>query len=63
MRHPTNQPQTRQLELFLPPQKGPDYPALPPEVRQRIVPLLARLLQEHHARSLAAVPGREVRDE
>jgi hypothetical protein len=63
MQHPLDQLKTRQLELFHPPRQGPDCRTLPPEVERRIVQLLARLLQEHHARRPAAVPGQEVRDE
>lgn len=63
MRRSPVQPKAQQFDLFQPPWIGPDYRALPLEVRRRTVQLLAHLLRAHQDRPLAVAPDREVNDE
>ena len=46
MRTRLRPPQDVQLELFCPLPKIPSWPQVPPEARQRVVSLLARMLRE-----------------
>jgi hypothetical protein len=56
--------QSAQFPLFQTPSpKIPQWEALPHELRQRVVPLLARLLRQHYARSAAAKRAEETCDE
>jgi hypothetical protein len=56
--------QSRQFPLFQTPSpKIPQWESLPYEIRQRTVPLLARLLRQHYARSVAAKRVEEACDE
>jgi hypothetical protein len=56
--------QSGQFPLFqTPSSKIPQWEALPKELRQRTVALLARLLRQHYARSVAAKPLEETCDE
>jgi len=59
----SNSSKADQLDLFQPLRNRPVYRTLPPEVKQRMVPLLVRLLREYQTRQFGAVPEREVRDE
>jgi hypothetical protein len=53
-----------QLQLFQAPlPKVSQWETLPYELRRRTVPLLARLLCEHHARKVTANYAKEVCDE
>jgi hypothetical protein len=53
-----------QLQLFQAPLlKVPQWETLPYKLRHQTVPLLARLLCEHHARRVAANHAKEVCDE
>lgn len=63
MRRSSSHLKNPQLDLFHLPWDSPDYRTLPPEVKRRTVQLLAQLLREHHEKRIAAVPGREARDE
>jgi delta 1-pyrroline-5-carboxylate dehydrogenase len=45
---------TRQLTLFTPSRPEPNWEAIPPETRQQIERLLARMLREHVAHLLGA---------
>jgi hypothetical protein len=56
--------QSGQFPLFQTPSpKIPQWEALPYELRQRTVPLLARLLRQHYARSVATKRVEETCDE
>ena len=63
MRRSLVQPKAQQFELFQPSRIGPDYLALPLEVRQRTVQLLASLFRAYQDRRLVVVPDREANDE
>jgi hypothetical protein len=63
MRRSPNHLKSDQMDLFHLPGSALDYRALPAEVKQRTVQLLARLLREHQVRRTSTVCGREVRDE
>jgi hypothetical protein len=52
-----------QLYLFHPVPRMPQWTLLPPEVRQKALGLLARLLRHHHRRLLGSGPEEGVRDE
>ena len=52
-----------QLNLFHPPQVSIRWETLPREIQQQSVHLLARLLRDHCARSLAHPEGQEFGDE
>ena len=52
-----------QLALFQSSPGGPRWEQLPGEVRQQTVRLLARMLNEHAARRLAALLPQEAGDE
>lgn len=52
-----------QLKLFRPAPVLPQWTLLPPEVRQKVLSLLARLLRHHRRRLLGGGPEEEVRDE
>lgn len=56
-------PKADQLDVFQPLRHRPEYQTLPPEVKQRLVPMLARLLREHLTRPIGGAPDREARDE
>jgi hypothetical protein len=49
-----------QIELFQPPRQVVEFP---PEVRQKMIHLLARLLEQHVARSLRRAPVAEANHE
>jgi len=56
--------QSREFPLFQTPSpKIPQWEALPDELRQRTVPLLARLLRQHYTRSVAAKRAEDTCDE
>ena len=63
MRSPICRHQNEQLDLFHAPPQSPTWQALPAEVRERTMPLLARLLREHLMRPLEHDAAREVGDE
>lgn len=52
-----------QLNLFHPAPVVPQWMLLPPDVRQKALSLLARLLRHHRRRFLGGGPEEEVRDE
>jgi hypothetical protein len=52
-----------QLKLFHPRLNSPCWEQLPPEIRQQIVRLLARLLRERALIARASHPIKEARDE
>ena len=59
-----NERQSGQFPLFQTPSpKIPQWEVLPYELRQRTVPLLARLLRQHYARGVTAKRVEETCDE
>ena len=52
-----------QLDLFHPACRGPTWWTLPSQVRERTIPLLARMVGEYLIRHLGADAAREVGDE
>ena len=63
MRTSPNPQWVMQLALFHPAVSDPRWDQLPWEVRQQTVRLLARMLSEHWARTLASKATMEARDE
>jgi len=52
-----------QLDLFQPPPMMPRWEDLPAPVREQVLPLLVRLLKEHHDSSGEHASQKEVSDE
>ena len=52
-----------QLDLLQPPPMIPRWEDLPAQVREQVLPLLVRLLKEHHLRDGEPESQREVGDE
>jgi hypothetical protein len=63
MRIPTRPLRATQLGLFQSIPRRPRWDQLPSEVRQQTIRLLARMLNEHVERDLAAASMREAGDE
>jgi len=63
MRSPIRRPKGEQLHLFHTVRQSPTWQSLPVEVRERAVPLLARLLGNHLVRRLGGNAAREANDE
>jgi hypothetical protein len=55
--------QLSQPTLFRPPASRPLFRTLPPEIQEKTIQLLARLLRGHIARVGPARPAREAHDE
>jgi len=58
-----NRPRLAQPTLFHPPHPRPSFQTLPPEIQERTIRLLARLLRLHVDRVFAAGVAQEARDE
>jgi hypothetical protein len=58
-----NRPRVSQLTLFHPPHLRPSFQTLPPEIQEKTIRLLARLLRMHVRRGLAAGQAQEAGDE
>jgi hypothetical protein len=58
-----NVQQSGQFPLFQTLSKIPQWEALPYELRQRTIPLLARLLRQYYVRSVAVKRAEETCDE
>jgi hypothetical protein len=56
-----NQPQLSQPTLFHPPPSRPSFQTLPPEIQEKTIRLLARLLRLHVDQAVAS--DQEARDE
>ncbi len=52
-----------QPTLFHPPHPRPSFQTLPPEIQEKTIRLLARLLRVHVDRGLASGQAREARNE
>lgn len=63
MKKPHRHCRELQLELFHPPRKGPEWRALPMEVRERARLLLAQMLRMSSVRYDSAETERGARDE
>jgi hypothetical protein len=63
MRSPIRRHPYEQLDLFHATRQSPTWQTLSAEVRERTMPLLARLLREHLVRHLGHDVAREVGDE
>jgi hypothetical protein len=63
MARPRDPERLTQLDLFRAPPTIPDWARLPPEVRNKAVTLLARLLRPRRQAPVVADHGREVGDE
>jgi hypothetical protein len=56
-------PRLSQLTLFCPPASRPSFQTLPPEIQEKTIRLLARLLRGHVDGVVAAGPVREAHHE
>ena len=56
-------PKLSQPTLFRPPASRPSFQTLPPEIQEKTIRLLARLLRLHVDRVFAAGVAQEARDE
>ena len=56
-------PRLSQPTLFRPPASRPSFQTFPPEIQEKTIRLLARLLRGHVDRGVAAGWTREARDE
>ena len=63
MRSRIRRQESEQLHLFHAARQSPTWPRLPAEVRERVVPLLARMLIEHLVDPVGGDAVREVGDE
>ena len=63
MRWPVNPPRLSQPTLFHPPLWRPSFQTLPPEIQEKTIRLLARLLRLHVDRVIASGQAQEARDE
>lgn len=52
-----------QLDLFLPPSPRPQWATLPPEVRQKVLPLLVRLIRDQSGLTFRSPAGKETNHE
>jgi hypothetical protein len=58
-----NPPRLSQPTLFHPQPSRPSFQTLPPEIQEKTIRLLARLLRAHVDRGFASGPVQEARDE
>jgi hypothetical protein len=58
-----NQPRFSQPTLFHPPHRRPSFQTFPPDIQEKTIRLLARLLRLHADRALASGQAQEARDE
>lgn len=63
MQRVLNRPRLSQPMLFHPPHSGPSFQTFPPEIQEKAIRLLARLLRVHVDRGLASGQGQERGDE
>jgi hypothetical protein len=63
MRRSVNRPRCSQPTLFDPPHRRPSLQTFPPDIQEKTIRLLARLLRLHADRVLASGQTREACDE